>query len=383
MTRILLLLEHKENRRLLAQWLESFYEVGLPDSDQQLEEPFDLCLLDGPATEQRRQWLQARKASEQPVFLPVILIASRPEVGMATRHLWQGVDELITSPIEKVELQARVEILLRTRQLSLELHQANKQLEELNILKSQFCSMVSHEFRNPLTVIYSCAQLLEIYDEPWHREKRMGYLRRIEDAAQGMTKLLDNVLVISRSDLEKMECYPAPLNLQEFCVALMEDMAHANASEPSTVANNQNRFTFVCEGQCSLVMLDRNLLQHILTNLVSNAIKYSPQDSNVCLNGVCDGTKVIFQIQDRGIGIPPESLPRLFESFHRAKNVGKTPGTGLGLSIVKRCVDLHGGQIEVSSELGTGTTFTVTLPLAPFNSPSMCISTEAGGSRQE
>ena len=110
-------------------------------------------------------------------------------------------------------------------------------------------------------------------------------------------------------------------------------------------------------------LMDEKLLRHILTNLLSNAVKYSPQGGNVYFNLSSHNGEAIFQIKDEGIGIPPADLKQLFQSFHRAKNVGKIPGTGLGLAIVKQCVDLHAGTIDVSSEVGVGTTFTVKIPL--------------------
>ncbi|NJR22028.1 MAG: ATP-binding protein [Richelia sp. CSU_2_1] len=107
---------------------------------------------------------------------------------------------------------------------------------------------------------------------------------------------------------------------------------------------------------------DKKLLRHILTNLLANAVKYSEIDSNIYFELSWDLEKATFQIKDEGIGIPDKDRGQLFESYYRAENVGKIPGTGLGLSIVKQCVELHGGQIEFTSELGAGTTFTVTIP---------------------
>lgn len=375
MTRILLLLEHRENRRLLAQWLELFYEVILPDTPACLEESFDLCILDGPALDRTAEWLQQRKEQEQPVFLPVLLIASRQEVGLVNRHLWQTVDELITAPIEKVELQARVEILLRTRRLSLKLKKANDQLEEINTLKSHFCSMVSHEFRNPLSTIYSFAQVLEIYGDDWPAEKKTEYLQRMQTSAKGMINLLESVLMVSQSDLGKLDYQPAPLDLQEFCKILVEDIQHADSVNP-TPKHTQPQLIYTFHGDCSEAVVDRNLIQHILTNLLSNALKYSPEGGTVKFDVSCkknqNGGLIKFAIKDQGIGIPKEDIPHLFEPFRRAKNVGKIPGTGLGLSIVKRCIDLHGGEISVDSS-PRGTKFTITLP---YSAPEMSIIAE-------
>ncbi len=168
MSRILIFVEQTENRRLLAEWLGRYYEVVVGEFVVQagkavplLNEPFDLCILDGSALHQLWEWVQARKQAEQPVFLPVLLITLQSDVKLLTRHLWQTVDELVSKPIEKLELQARVEMLLRSRRLSLQLQAALEQERELKELKSRFVSMVSHEFRNPLNIISGFTRLLD------------------------------------------------------------------------------------------------------------------------------------------------------------------------------------------------------------------------------
>jgi serine phosphatase RsbU (regulator of sigma subunit) len=128
--RILLLLDQKENRRLLSDWLTSRYEVIGDDSDEALQQPFDLCIIDGHALDRLLPRVRARKTAEHPVFLPVLLVtSSRNGVGMVQRHLWKSVDESIGSPIKKAELQARLEILLRARRLSSENAALLRQLE--------------------------------------------------------------------------------------------------------------------------------------------------------------------------------------------------------------------------------------------------------------
>lgn len=144
------------------------------------------------------------------------------------------------------------------------------------------------------------------------------------------------------------------LNLEQFCIDLVEEML--------LIAGDKYAINFVSEGDCTQVCLDERLLRHILNNLLSNAIKYSPVPSTVKFHLVCDQTAAIFTIADQGIGIPIADQPQVFQSFHRASNVGTTPGTGLGLNIVKKAVDLHGGEIAFTTEAGVGTTFTVTLP---------------------
>ena len=129
-----------------------------------------------------------------------------------------------------------------------------------------------------------------------------------------------------------------------------------------------DRVDFTFEGTIEDVLADDKLLRHILVNLLSNAVKYSPREMRVeFLLRVDPDTGMYFRISDHGIGIPAEELPRLFEVFHRASNVGNVQGTGLGLSIVKRSVELHGGKISVDSKEGIGTTFIVELPSSSGN----------------
>jgi len=353
MSRILLFLQHTENRRLLSEWLQMRYEVLLCDSEVRagyavplLDEPFDLCILDGPCLDYLWEWVQAKKKAEQPVFLPFLLLTLRPDVKLITRHLWQSIDELVAKPIEKVELQARVEILLRSRQLSLELKVANE-------LKSRFVSMVSHEFRNPLNVISVSAQILERSGDKWSIEKQKEFLQRIQTASRKMTNMLDDVLLIGKASVGKQDFNPAPHELTKFCSELVTEIQLGSRNTHKIVFTSQEQY---------IVDVDEKLLRQILNNLLSNAVKYSPQASTIHFELAYQAGEVIFKIKDQGIGIPLEDQKQLFESFHRANNVGNIPGTGLGLAIVKQSVDLHGGKIAVESEVGLGTTFTVTLP---------------------
>ena len=170
-----------------------------------------------------------------------------------------------------------------------------------------------------------------------------------------MNETLDDVLILTKGELTLQKLNLQLLNLQEFCRLLVAEIRVGSA------ANQEINFTI--QGQSKKAYFDENLLRHILTNLLTNAIKYSPLGTKVDFDLIFQDTNIIFKIKDAGIGIPLKDQSSLFESFRRASNVGKIPGTGLGLAIVKQSVDLHGGTIEVDSEVGIGTTFTVILPL--------------------
>jgi signal transduction histidine kinase len=231
-----------------------------------------------------------------------------------------------------------------------------KKEKELSELKSRFISMASHEFRTPLCTILSSADLLETYGKKWSEDKKTEHLQRIQSAVERMTQLLDDVLLIGKAEAGKLEFQPAPMNLDKFCTDLVEELQQGKSSSQHTI-------TFVKRGHYTTTLMDEKLLRHILSNLISNAIKYSTPGSNIYFEVNCQEEEAIFLIKDSGIGIPKEDQQRLFESFHRAKNVGTIPGTGLGLAIVKKSLDLHSGKITVDSIVGGGTTFIIRLPL--------------------
>ncbi|MBD6617435.1 PAS domain S-box protein [Komarekiella sp. 'clone 1'] len=241
------------------------------------------------------------------------------------------------------------------KQLEHELRVALEKEKELSELKSRFVSMTSHEFRTPLSTILSSCELLEHYRQKWTQEKQLTHLHRIQSAVKRMTEMLNDVLVIGKAEAGKLEFRPTSLDLVEYCRQLVEEV-QLNLS-------NQHIISFTSQYESVPCYMDEKLLGHILSNLLSNAIKYSPIGSTVKFTLTCEDLRAVFAIQDQGIGIPEEDLPRLFESFHRARNVGNILGTGLGLAIVKKCVDIHQGEITVTSKLGFTTKFIVTLPL--------------------
>jgi signal transduction histidine kinase len=269
----------------------------------------------------------------------------------------------VVKPFTERELHTAIEMALTRHKAETDVRNALEKEKELNQLKSRFVSMVSHEFRTPLFTILFSAGLIEKYRFQWTEDKKLAHIQRIQSAAQEMTHLLQDVLIIGQAEAGKIEFNPAPLDFQKFCSEIAEEMQFSVGERHEIV------YVYSEENSEKLPMLDAKLLRHIITNLLSNAIKYSPEGENIRFEVMCDRETVRFQIQDRGIGIPPEDQKRLFEPFHRATNVSTISGTGLGLTIVKRSVDLHGGEIEVESEVGVGTTFRVTLPISKQENP--------------
>ena len=226
--------------------------------------------------------------------------------------------------------------------------------KELSALKTRFFSMVSHEFRTPLSTVLAASQLLESSPRAWeNREKRQRNMRRIQDSVKHMVQLLDDILTINRAETGKLEFNPEWLDLEKFARNFVEEMQLS--------AGVQHTLTFVCRGENTLVYADQKLLRSIFANIISNAIKYSPTGGQIQCSLTFEAQSVQIQICDRGLGIPTEEQKQLFEPFYRGKNVRHIGGTGLGLVVVQKCVELHGGSIEIASEAGRGTTVTVRL----------------------
>ena len=375
MKRILVLVGHEQNRHLLSQWLEGQYQILSPqtgsnfvaEGERLLESEFDLCFIDFATIDVLRRQMLARRDRAIPLFLPFVFLTKIQDIGLSTDHLEPLIDDIVYLPAKKIELQTKLRVLLRSRSYSLQLQAVQAELDktlaeeqELNQLKSRFVSIVSHEFRNPLNSISGMAQILEAYGDNLSADKKEQVLQQLRRNVTKMTELLDDVLVISRQDMGKMQFNPAPLELRTFCRGLI--------SEIQTIYNNKQSVNFICPELAEQFNLDRRLLHHILTNLLSNACKYSPQDSVIDFE-VCSlsSEAVLFTIRDRGIGIPAEDIPNLFEPFYRASNSEGIQGTGLGLAIVKQYIELHQGEIAVESELEAGTTLKITISTSDVN----------------
>jgi signal transduction histidine kinase len=248
------------------------------------------------------------------------------------------------------------EIAERQR-LEEELRNALIKEKELSELKSNIISVVSHEYRTPLATILSSSELLQHYSHKWTEEKKQLHFKRIQSSVHHLTQLISDVLLLNKAEAGKLDFNPAALNLVAFCRELVEEL--------QLTLKTQHSISFLCLGSEMEASLDEKLLRQLLTNLLSNAIKYSPEGGNIQFDLIYENESITFRIQDRGIGIPIKDQAQLFDAFYRSSNVGTIAGTGLGLAIVKRCVDFHKGHIALESEVGVGTTFTVTLPLKP------------------
>lgn len=228
---------------------------------------------------------------------------------------------------------------------------------DLNQLKSRFVSIVSHEFRTPLTVIGSSAGLLELGGTQTPADRFDKHISQILSAVGLMTSLLDDVVVLGKGERGEIEFNAQAVDLNAVVKQVVEDVQLAS--------DDSHEFTMalVGDGEPLMITADPKLLRQIITNLTTNAVKYTPPDQPITLRTMLeDDEQVALHVIDRGRGIPENEQEHLFRAFFRASNVGTVQGTGLGLSIVKQAVGLHHGTIAFDSQVGRGTHFTVRLP---------------------
>jgi PAS domain S-box-containing protein len=257
---------------------------------------------------------------------------------------------------EQILQRANEELEQKVQERTAELQAANQQLRQLSDMRSRFVSMVCHEFRNPLNNIALTVSSLNRYDTQLRPDEKTDYLLTINANVERMTQMIDDILVIGKIEAKVLEVNPQPLDLVAFCQALLAEGDYRRPQAP---------IQFVCRSRQVLACLDERLLRSILSNLLSNAIRYTPEPGAIWLRLTQRQGQVLIKVEDEGIGIATGDRKALFEPFHRGRNVSNIPGTGLGLSIVKQCVQLQQGSIKVTSRVGNGTTFTVNLPAQP------------------
>ncbi len=226
--------------------------------------------------------------------------------------------------------------------------------KELNELKTRFISTASHEFKTPLTTVLSSAELLQRYGQKWEAEKYDEQINKITNSVESLNILIDDILDASRTEQGSIEFNPSKINLKIFLENLLNDLKMIVSNHILDLQYNSENENF---------NLDENLLKLALSNVLNNAIKYSPWGGNITIKVDEIRGKLKIEVVDEGIGIPENELNNVFLPFTRSSNVSNIPGTGLGLSITKKSIELHGGKIEVKSKLNKGTKFIIKFPL--------------------
>jgi PAS domain S-box-containing protein len=232
--------------------------------------------------------------------------------------------------------------------------------KELNEFKSRFISMASHEFRTPLTSIKSSVDMMEMYADELDVNRNKPFIKHCDKIGvqiSRLTNLMNDVLILGRTEANKMPFTPEPIDLVAFIMHFIEQN-YLNLEDGRTV-------TLSVEGSRRDVRLDENLFSHILGNAISNAFKYSKDRPNPEVKIHYDNDFYSITIKDHGIGIPKKEQANLFESFFRAENTTGIEGTGLGLVIMKQFVEMHQGTIKIESAKGKGTSVIITFPYQP------------------
>jgi PAS domain S-box-containing protein len=270
------------------------------------------------------------------------------EVGISAIANGNAHTGAIVCSIRDITEQKRSELALR---------EALRQEKELSDLKTRFVSMASHEFRTPLAIIQAASESLKSYRSRMDDQQIEGRLHKIEAQVKDMTLLLDGVLTLGRAQAGMLEFNPKRTDIAQLCQSVIDEFQGVSDLDHHLI------YTYSHTEPCLEATIDEKLVRQIITNLVSNAIKYSPPGSRVQVSLACDQA-ILLTVQDEGFGIPQEDQKHLFEPFYRASNIGNISGSGLGLAIAKHAVELHGGTITFVSQVGVGTTFKVSIPLA-------------------
>lgn len=248
-----------------------------------------------------------------------------------------------------------VEQIKKERELENQLQEALLKEKEMNQLKVRFFAAVSHEFRTPLAGILTSTQMIQRYGKKWSEDKLLNHFHNIEKTVNHLTKLLDDISLISKADREILKNQPQEENIEELIKNII------NQHYPSIQKGRKINFINQCPSLT--YKIDPKLLNHIVGNLLSNAIKFGFENTDVNLSLSEVNRNLVIKVEDKGVGIPENEISRIFEPFYRTSNSASIKGTGLGLNIVKRCIEILKGNIEVESKINVGTIFTVRIPI--------------------
>jgi signal transduction histidine kinase len=345
MARIVLIIASRENRRLLQAFLSAYHSVVEHESGASFDEAFDLCIVDDPSLKRFKEEIEARRDLEYPGFVPVLLLTRRRDVWSKIPNLWQLVDESITMPVPKLELQARVEILLRARRISLDLKLRNEDLEA-------FIQAMSHDLRASVRAVTMFAEAVAQSDGERISPDGKQDLARIGWAAAEMRELIDSLLNFSR--LGRGEVRYEPVDLREYIETCLRNLQTEIQSRQAQIK---------IKGKARVIQADPTLLKIALTNLLSNAIKFVPEGvtPQITVSATVKQDLCRIEIDDNGIGISKEDQQRIFLPFVRIYSEQDFPGIGLGLPSVRKAVELMGGRVGVESKPGQGSRFWIEL----------------------
>ena len=247
-------------------------------------------------------------------------------------------------------LEEAIQELEKTKK---DLNSALEKEKDLNELKSRFVSMASHEFRTPLTTMMSSLSLVTKYGEQNDKENQVKHVSKIKTSINNLTDILNDFLSVSKLEEGKLENMPEEINLKIFIADVISEMR--------SMATNGQKLIQEHSGN-EIVSIDKKLLKNVLFNLISNAIKFSPEGGAIEIMAQVLNSSIKISVKDNGIGISKEDQKHLFERFFRGHNATHIQGTGLGLNIVAKYAELMNGSLDFESIENKGTTFTIIIP---------------------
>lgn len=308
-------------------------------------------------------------ANSNQFVIALIIDISRRKENEATMLAQKNQIIQFSDRVQKMSIELEQRIADRTKILKETLLELEKQQAELAAsfekekqlvdLKSRFVTMASHEFRTPLSTILSSVSLIAKYPNTEDAAKRDKHINRIKQAVGNMNDILEDFLSLGKMDENKVE-----LQLETATPTMLLEFINGTVEEMQRLAKQGQQINYTQQVK-QPVSFDRKMLRHVLTNLVSNAIKFSFEFSEITIQSIIDDGDLVFSVADTGIGISEQAQKHLFERFFRAENASNIQGTGLGLHIVGRYIDLAGGRMKMKSKLNEGTTFTFSIPQHP------------------
>ena len=277
-----------------------------------------------------------------------------------TEELGRTLDRMLqTNETLATEMEQRREVERQLRAREADLQESLNKERELNELKSRFLSMASHEFKTPLSAVLSSIELIEMYKKLEDQPKREKHIDRIKAAIRQLTDILNDFLSLTQIEQGKVEVKKRWVDLQAIISSSIEGSEGQLQEEQQVELELAEKPT--------RIFSDPKLLKHILTNLISNAAKYSAPGKTITVRTHKEEETLIIEVIDQGIGIPIEDQKHIYDRFFRARNVENIKGTGLGLNIVQQYTELLGGDLQFTSQEGVGSIFCVHLPPEPQN----------------
>jgi signal transduction histidine kinase len=378
--RILIVDDEKEIGVLLYQALSrmgGFYVEVVESGGEALQkiekEPFDLVLTDLKMPKMDGLQLMTEIAKLKPEILTVMM-TGHGTIDSALDAMKRGASDYLMKPLNLDELTIRIRRVLEERQRFVrlkdfadKLERANQELRKIDAMKSEFVSVASHELRTPLAAIKNAVQLMLSGKTGEINENQAKFLSMAERNINRLTNILNDLLNLSRIESGKIE-----LKFEKVALERVLELTASSLKPQADVKSIQ--IELEVPEQLPTVYADQEKIEQILTNLIGNSIKFTPEGGKILITAKlflkeregAYGDFVAVSVKDTGIGIPPEHLESIFEKFHQVESSlhRSVSGTGLGLAITKGLVEAHQGKISVESEVGKGSTFTFTLPIS-------------------